>query len=87
MNQLLSELKSHGLSALAEGYWYRTLDCIRNAGCANVIVACTDLSACLEKYPVEDLAFFDSGNLLAEHTIKRYMDLARIPDTNNDSRE
>ena len=77
VNQLLSELKMHGLSDLAKLRWQATLDCVRKADCTSVILACTDLSVCLQGRCVEDLTFFDSGNLLAEHTIKCYMELVK----------
>lgn len=75
VNDLLKELKAHGVSRQAESLWGALTEyMVQGNECSLAIVACTDLSPCLALSP--SIHFVDSSDALARATIETFMRLS-----------
>ncbi len=72
VNSLLKELKAARISERAIQLWNQLFRSIVKDGAHSAIIACTDISPCLE-LPSDNLKFIDSVDLLAKATILEYM--------------
>ena len=78
VNRLILMLKEEGFSRAAHMLWHSILE---NLNCDCVIIACTDISVCLnaEANP-KHIVFLDSNKMLAEATYKLYLEIENSSD-------
>lgn len=71
VNRLILMLKQEGFSSAAHTLWHSI---IKDLSCDCVIIACTDISVCLNATDnPKHLVFVDSNKILAEVTYRKYV--------------
>lgn len=77
VNALILMLKKEGFSEQAKNSWRDILAMIQGFMCTMVIIACTDISVCLnDKNNPDNIVFLDSNKILAEASYDKYLQIS-----------
>lgn len=76
LNNLIQKIKTNKKDPKNIEIWNELIEAVKNESIQNIVIACTDLNAVLEKVH-HSINIIDSSKCLAESTVSKYLELTK----------